>query len=200
MPEKRIFDFLQEHESLIKKRSEYRREIYNKNIDVTEYSAVLIFGERKKIVFSQNTKKVALAENEIAVPAKYYEQCLGVMKNQHLAQTAVKKFLISAAFTYFEGRLKKLGEEMGLRSAGLRVTDAKTLWGSCTLKGIISFNFRAVMLERAEIDYLIIHELCHLKYMNHSREFWKKVAEICPDYKKLRSCLKQKNYLQELFR
>jgi predicted metal-dependent hydrolase len=82
----------------------------------------------------------------------------------------------------------------------IAVNNAKTLWGRCDNAGRISFNLRAVMLAPRLIDYLIIHELAHTKELNHSQKFWDTVAAVLPDYKVLRAELKQKAFIQELFR
>jgi len=159
----------------------------------------LIFGDRKKIVFSQSVKKAALINNELTMPAKYYEECLGGMKYQYRAQEAVKKFLSGLAAQHLKERADFFSQKIGLPYQGLRITNARTLWGTCTLGGVLSFNLRAVMLPEREIDYLVIHEICHLKHMNHSADFWSKVNQFCPDYKKIRASLKQKGYLLSIF-
>jgi len=62
------------------------------------------------------------------------------------------------------------------------IRDQRTRWGSCSKKGNLNFNYRIMFLPKKTADYIIIHELCHLKEFNHSRKFWNLVAEIIPDY------------------
>lgn len=66
----------------------------------------------------------------------------------------------------------------------------KTLWGSCAKNGNLNFNCLLALMPLEIVDYVVIHELCHRKEMNHSRAFWKIVAKYCPDYKKRRQYLK----------
>lgn len=66
----------------------------------------------------------------------------------------------------------------------IRIKDQKTIWGSCSSRRNLNFSWRIIMAPTQAMDYIIIHELCHLKVMNHSREFWDHVAEFMPDYQK----------------
>ena len=67
--------------------------------------------------------------------------------------------------------------------AKVKIGDYKSMWGSCTSKGVISYNWRIIMAPEEVIDYLIVHELCHLIVGNHSKKYWKTVAKFLPDYK-----------------
>ena len=73
----------------------------------------------------------------------------------------------------------------------IRISSAKTRWGSCSTKGTLSFTWRLVMAPPDVIDYVIVHELCHLKELNHSKAFWMYVEAILPDYKQRRKWLKK---------
>ena len=71
----------------------------------------------------------------------------------------------------------------------------KTRWGSCSSKKNLNFNWRLILAPQEILDYVVAHELCHLKYMNHSKSFWNMVEEQIPDYKKRRKWLKDNHYL-----
>jgi len=71
----------------------------------------------------------------------------------------------------------------------LRVKDQKTRWGSCSNKGNINLNWRIIMAPNQVTAYVIIHELTHLIFLNHSKDFWKTVEQYLPDYKKWRKWL-----------
>ncbi|MBU0727650.1 M48 family metallopeptidase, partial [Patescibacteria group bacterium] len=68
-------------------------------------------------------------------------------------------------------------------------------WGSCSDRKNLNFNWKLIMAPIEIIDYVVVHEMCHLKQMNHSSKFWNLVAEKMPDYKELRKWLKDNRYL-----
>jgi predicted metal-dependent hydrolase len=72
----------------------------------------------------------------------------------------------------------------------ISVRDQKSRWGSCSSRGNLNFNYRLSLLPRELADYIIVHELCHLQEMNHSRNFWQLVAQTQPNYKQLKKALK----------
>ncbi len=72
----------------------------------------------------------------------------------------------------------------------VRLSTAKTQWGCCTARGTVRLNLQLVKLPLRLIDYVVVHELAHLREMNHSAAFWRVVGSVCPDYLRLRSELK----------
>ena len=74
------------------------------------------------------------------------------------------------------------------------VKDTKSRWGSCSSKGEINYNWKIIMAPDKIIDYLIVHELCHMIHFNHSKQFWSKVQEYISDYKERRLWLKNNSY------
>ncbi len=86
---------------------------------------------------------------------------------------------------------RKHGFEIGK----IRITSARTRWGSCSTKKTLSFTWRLVMAPPEVVDYVVVHELCHLRELNHSRAFWAQVEAILPDYKGKRKWLKENGNL-----
>lgn len=94
------------------------------------------------------------------------------------------------AKSYLPARVEALARKHNFKFRMLRIRGQKTRWGSCSASGNISLNYRLMKYRKELIDYVIIHELCHLEEMNHSKKFWKLVEKIMPDYKLLKHELK----------
>lgn len=87
---------------------------------------------------------------------------------------------------------------MDVRPEKLRISSARTRWGSCSAKGTISLTWRLVMAPPEILDYVIVHELAHLKVKNHSSAFWKVVETYLPGYQNQRKWLKQNGHTLDL--
>jgi predicted metal-dependent hydrolase len=93
------------------------------------------------------------------------------------------------ALRFIEKRLKQLNENYNFNYNKISVRNQKTCWGSCSPKKNLSFNYKIIFLSEKMADYIMVHELCHLKEMNHSSRFWELVAKSFPDYKEIRKKL-----------
>lgn len=111
------------------------------------------------------------------------------------ASTLVQQWYREQAYPYFLQRLSILSAPLAKKPTKLSLSNAKNLWGCCNSKGEIRLNWRLMQANPAVIDYVIAHELAHLKHMNHSVCFWAEVETLCPGYRQLRSELKDKDIL-----
>jgi predicted metal-dependent hydrolase len=143
------------------------------------------------------------------------EHSLRVVEKQRAALTFEDHFIISKialpkaaqaferwykfqALTVLNERVKFYAAKYGFQPGRIRITSARTRWGSCSSKGTLSFTWRLVMAPLEVIDYVVVHELVHLKVKNHSKTFWGNVAALMPDYKRHVAWLKANGRLMVL--
>ncbi|MBM3153062.1 MAG: M48 family metallopeptidase [Chloroflexi bacterium] len=107
------------------------------------------------------------------------------------AQEAFTRWYKQQALAVFTDRVDALAKQFGFRYERIRISSARTRWGSCSSKGALSFTWRLVMAPPEVVDYVVIHELVHTKVRNHSKTFWARVGELMPGYKTHVRWLKQ---------
>lgn len=88
-------------------------------------------------------------------------------------------------------RVKHFASIMGVEYGRISIRTQRTLWGSCTSKGNLSFNCLLMLTPPEAIDSIVVHELCHLRHMNHSKKFYDEVLKYCPEYYKWNKWLKE---------
>lgn len=115
----------------------------------------------------------------------------------YLTQAEQKRLLImekryrNAARALFNARVAYYHQFTGGNYTSITIRDQKSRWGSCSSRGTLSFNYRLVFAPPKVLDYVVIHELCHLTHMNHSKNFWNMVEQIMPEYKVYKSWLRE---------
>lgn len=112
-------------------------------------------------------------------------------KRREEIKRKLEQWYIGRAKELFTERLELFSNEIGVKFNTVRLKNQRTRWGSCSQKGNLNFNWNLVMAPRFIVDYVVVHELCHLKQMNHSPEFWLLVGSQISDYKIMRRWLKQ---------
>lgn len=95
------------------------------------------------------------------------------------------------ALQFVQQRLAELNQVYGFTYQRVSVKNQATRWGSCSTKGNLNFHYKIVLLSPLLADYILVHELCHLQELNHSRKFWQLVAKTLPHYASLRKQLRK---------
>lgn len=98
----------------------------------------------------------------------------------------------------FTERVDFYSKQFGLLPKGIKITTARTRYGSCSSDNRLSFSYRLVMAPYRIIDYIIVHELAHIKVKNHSKKFWEYLEKLMPDYLERRSWLKERGHLLDI--
>ena len=99
---------------------------------------------------------------------------------------------------YLQLKCQLFSRIMGIQYGTIKINGARTRWGSCNSKGDINFSYRLIFAPEDLIDYVVVHELAHIKEMNHSANFWAIVEETMPDYKERRKRLRDFQYSLEI--
>lgn len=186
---KNILDFLEKYKDWILEKQELvskntqKFEVWEKFLFFWEYFE-LKFDEKKKFFFDE----------------KYFYTNF---KNPEEIKKNFIKFYKKEAKKYIVDKTIEFSKILWLEFKEIKINSAKTRWWSCNSKKNINFSFRLILAPKLSIDYVIIHELSHLKEMNHSRQFWNLVDNYCRqiwvwDYKKEQKWLKE-NYLKTNF-
>jgi hypothetical protein len=106
------------------------------------------------------------------------------------AQAVIEQAYRGRAKEIFQARVSFFAERLGVGVNQIRVKSQKSRWGSCSSKGNLNFNWHAIVMPPEVVDYLVVHECCHLLQMNHSKDFWALVESLCPNYREYRKWLK----------
>ncbi len=146
---------------------------------------ISILGSNYQInILHSHDNKITIRENIVEVYAKDIDQST--------IELMLKQWLREIAYDIVKERLDYFSKLMDLEYHRLIIKDQKTRWGSCSNLGNININFRIITFPMEVIDYLVVHELSHIKHMDHSKEFWENVKTYIPDYKHRRKLLRER--------
>ncbi len=143
-------------------------------------------GQEYLLVYVQKTGRASLT---------FKDQQLQIHAKTRPEPKAIQRLLINwyrqQANDYFQQRTKHLATITGLHPTKISTRTYKARWGSCNARGEVQFNWQLIQAPSDIIDYVIIHELSHIKHLNHSADFWQQVSHHYPDYPSARLWFKQ---------
>lgn len=114
--------------------------------------------------------------------------------NEESIRSLIRDWYKKVAKEYLTKLVIELANKYKFQINTIRIKDVKTRWGSCSSYRNINLNYRLIMAPQRVIEYVIIHELCHLKEMNHSERFWNEVQKRMPDYREMVIHLKERGF------
>ena len=136
-------------------------------------ASLLIMGKRMKIIFEEdNFNKVNVKNNKITIISH---------KDGH--KKIFKKWIVCQILNQSKNYIDIISKSLDLNIKALKISNSFNYWGSCNSAGIIHLNWRLIFTPTKILKYVIVHELCHLKEFNHTKNFWLLVKRFCPDYK-----------------
>lgn len=119
-------------------------------------------------------------------------------RNAEALKLALKKFYMSNLKKIIAERITRYQTQLRVKPKSIEIVESRTKWGSCSFDGKLTFNYRLAMAPPEVIDYVIIHELCHLLHMNHDRSFWRRLGSVMPDYKEKEAYLARQGQFMTL--
>lgn len=150
----------------------------------------LYLGNTYPILISQDTDiekdHVVFEENKLHVYVKQQE-------DERIKQ-ALKRFYYQQCKALVEKRIQFYQSNFRVKPRSIRISDNKSNWGTCDSMRQLTFNWRLAMAPQKVIDYVVVHEMCHMVHMNHDRSFWRLVGKIIPDYEQRENWLALSNW------
>ncbi|PLS05637.1 M48 family metallopeptidase [Neobacillus cucumis] len=107
---------------------------------------------------------------------------------------ALKRFYYQQCKALVEKSISSFQRHFKTKPRSIRITDSKTTWGTCDSRQQLTFNWRLAMAPHEVVDYVVVHEMCHMVHLNHDRSFWRLVGKIMPDYKEKENWLALSNW------
>ncbi|MCK5024193.1 MAG: M48 family metallopeptidase [Thermoplasmata archaeon] len=132
-------------------------------------------------------KGIAIVDSEIVVSLK---PDISLEKIPDM----LRKWYIARAREILNERVLFYSQELGVKPARVAIRGQSKRWGSCSAKGNLNLNWKLVMAPPIILDYVVVHELCHLRHPNHQLEFWQMLGDLMPDYAIRRDWLKQNGH------
>ena len=168
-----------------KKLAEYEKEKQAGNLEKmeilgNEYNVKIQYKQINKIDINVTN------EVEISLPTQFENEEISTQLKTRIKDAIYKKVV----FEETKLAMQKYGILTGLNPEKWRIRKINTAWGSCSSNKNITISSNLAKFDRQTIEYVVLHELTHLKYMNHSKEFWKMVESYMPNYKQIRKQLK----------
>jgi len=182
-----IHKLIRRKESWIKAKQDYFKQRQNK-IKLRKFAPgeeFLFLGQAYPLKVIEDLPKAVVMDNTLKISSI-------VLGN---ARDHIECWYKAQASDYITQKVEYYSQMTGLNYQSIRINNAATRWGSCGYKDTLNFTWRLIMAPARVVDYVIIHELMHLRQKNHSRKFWAEVAKIAPDYKQDERWLKHNSHL-----
>lgn len=152
-----------------------------------EGETFLLLGERYRLIVDRGEPEVTAADGRLLVK-------IGEPADQSAIRAAVIEWYREQAAAVVLPLVSRYAAVTGGEVQGVRFKLLRKQWGSCSMKKNLNFNIRLVMAPLPQIEYIVVHELCHLGCMDHSSRFWKRVAAVLPEYSDARLSLREEGW------
>ncbi|MFC1566454.1 M48 family metallopeptidase [bacterium] len=182
-----IYDFVEKKKDWIEKNIKNAKIKKEKKdqLDFEIGGKLLFLGKTYNIIEDKEVTALEFKEDNILVPSKF---------KSRVKQVFIKS-LIKLTEKKIHNRIKYFADLLEVEFNKIKISKATRQWGSCTIDNNLNFSWKLIMAPNFVIDYIIVHELCHLKQFNHSKKYYSEVGKILPDYKKSELWLRKNDYI-----
>ena len=195
---KEVISFLSSKEKWLTKTLAEQIEIVNQRIDYSDSPTVPFMGQTLELKILQDHKSFWRFEGQkLTIGCPLVENS---SKNKSVVHEVLADFYKCQAKYWLHNKTISLAEDMKLENnlTGIRFRRTKTKWGHCTIEGCIQYNWLIMMAPLEVINYLVAHEVSHLKHMNHSESFWAFVSNIHPTFRENKKWLSDNGHTLRL--
>jgi predicted metal-dependent hydrolase len=178
--EERVVQFIEEKwEQILQKRVEMKERLEGNKSKVYDHNETFLYlGNNYPIQIFQESDipqdNVVFKEDKLHIHVKQLED--------EKIQQALKRFYYQQCKALVEKSIRTYQHNFKVKPRSIRINDSKTTWGTCDAKQQLTFNWKLAMAPQKVIDYVVVHEMCHMVHLNHDRSFWRLVGKIQPDY------------------
>ena len=190
MPLEKIYEFIVEKEKWIDKKQKYIKQTLSQNEQIINYNSIFFLGKLYDVVEIKGIEQHYLTNSYLAI-----EKTWTLSKKIE----NIKQFYLENTKQIIMPRVEKYAKKIGVNPSLVKIINSTAKWGMCDSKNQIYINWKVIMLLPELIDYVIVHELSHLKQLNHSKAFWNVVSKEIPSYKQSIEMIKKSNFLIKLF-
>lgn len=188
----KIEEVLKSKEKLLEKKLNKIKAMNNKFNSIIEYKKILLLGKEYYIIPTSKVGKGYFTEDSLLIPNKYFEANKVPFYIKKIVKEIADKIIINRVET-----LSKISKKY--KYSKIIVGNFKSKWGSCDNLGVLKFNWKLIMLNPKIIDFVIYHELTHLIELNHSKNFYINLDNVCENWKTYRKMLKEHVFLLNLY-
>lgn len=168
---------------------------------------VFVSGEMFPYLGKQHRLKIVSSEKTSKTKCRFINGRLEVEINPALDSNLIAAAIRRAVFHWYlmraelkiRERLPLYADRLGTWPTAVVIKNQKSRWGSCSYTGVVRLNWKIIMAPLSVLDYIIVHELCHLKHPNHSAAFWNEVESLIPDYRNKKAWFKEHQMIMHLF-
>lgn len=182
-----IMRFVQEKQDWIQKKSEEMRQkkLERPRLALKEGETIPYLG-RECMIFRGITRTICFDGKAFLLP------------QTESAQAKLIAWYKKRAAVILQERVESIAKDMRVMPNGVKITSAKTRWGSCSYTNHLNFSWRLIMCPPEVVDYVVVHELCHILHKDHSKSFWESVGRVDAAYREHENWLKENRRLMEI--